>query len=62
MHIRLSPQCLLQDMDPIECAVVNGSDYCWVQGNAGEKGTESAYLGAYLFPIIQHYDKARAAT
>ena len=27
-------------MDPIECAKVNGSQYCWVQGNAGEKGTE----------------------
>ena len=45
-------------MDPIECALVNGSDYCWVQGSAGEKGTETAYFGAYLFPIIQHYDKA----
>ena len=48
-------------MDPIECAYVNHSQYCWVTGSAGTKGTESEPLGAYLFPIIQHYDKARAA-
>jgi hypothetical protein len=44
-------------MDPIECASVNGSEYCWVQGNAGERGKETQYLGAYLFPVIQHYNK-----
>jgi len=44
-------------MDPIECAYVNHSQYCWVTGSAGTKGTESEPLGAYLFPIIQHYDK-----
>ena len=27
-------------MDPIECAKVNSSHYCWVTGNAGEKGSE----------------------
>ena len=45
-----------EEMDPIQCANVNGSPYCWVLGNAGERGTEDASLGAYLFPIIQHYD------
>ena len=44
-------------MDPIECASVNGTEYCWVQGNAGERGKETQYLGAYLFPVIQHYNK-----
>lgn len=44
-------------MDPIDCARVNGSQYCWVKGNAGEKGTEDEFLGAYLFPVVQHYNK-----
>lgn len=43
-------------MDPILCAHVNGSDYCWIK-NAGEKHKQSEYQGAYLFPIIQHYNK-----
>jgi hypothetical protein len=46
-----------EDMDPIQCAHVNGSQYCWVVGNAGERGTEQENYGAYLFPIIQHFDK-----
>jgi hypothetical protein len=41
-------------MNPIECASVSGTEYCWVSGNAGEKGRETLYLGRYLFPIIQH--------
>jgi len=45
-----------EEMDPIECAKVNGSDYCWVQGNRGKKGTKEEYLGAMLFPIIQHFN------
>jgi len=36
---------------------VNGSDYCWIEGSTGERGTETAFWGAYLFPIIQHYNK-----
>jgi len=46
-----------EEMDPIECAKVNGSDYCWVQGNRGKKGTKQEYLGAMLFPIIQHFNE-----
>jgi hypothetical protein len=46
------------EMDPIECAFVNGSQYCWVVANANERGTEDEYYGAYLFPIIQHHDEA----
>ena len=44
-------------MDPIKCANVNGSDYCWVQASGGEKNTETEPLGAYLFPVIQHFDQ-----
>ena len=44
------------EMDPISCAKVNGSDYCWVEGNVGERFRNNMYLGAYLFPIIQHFD------
>ena len=44
-------------MDPTQCAKVNGSDYCWVQASGGEKGKETEPLGAYLFPVIQHYEQ-----
>ena len=44
------------EMDPISCAKVNGSHYCWVQGNVGDRFRNNMYLGAYLFPIIQHFD------
>jgi hypothetical protein len=46
-----------EEMDPIECAKVNGSEYCWVQGNRGKKGTKQEFLGAMLFPIIQHFNE-----
>jgi len=46
-------------MDPISCANVNGSQYCWVPANAVVEDKEESIdaSGAYLFPLIQHYDK-----
>ena len=35
---------------------VNGSQYCWISALVTGKHTTDA-TGAYLFPIIQHYDK-----
>lgn len=43
-------------MQAISCARTNGSQSCWVKANAGVKGTKTQYVGAYLFPVIQHYD------